>query len=325
MNKERLESLGRLVGDGGQLAMAQKFTRIIESGGLYKDIAPEMKYLHPSGPRGTHQLVQGLPQESPMQPNGFVATTAHPRLLVPKGSLHRLDIQAGEVVLAVQLVRFAPDTLDSGVFSTWGIAMPAQIARSTPKRREEFFYGRLAAAYALSALSVPAPVEASARRITNTTVGIGMQREPLWPTGIVGSISHCAGLAAAVVVPRTRLNGIGIDIERVAGVEACAALQQVALNEIEVAHLRAVSMQCPLEFWLTAAFSAKESFYKGVFRDVGRFFGFEVAQLRAVDLRRKCLRFQLTESLSDHFRLGDAFEVSFERLDSQTVMTHFSW
>ena len=260
-----------------------------------------------------------------MLSNGFAATTAQPWLLVPQGSLHRLEIQAGDVALAMHLVRFAPDTLDSGAFDTWGIAMPAQIARSAPKRREEFFYGRLAAAYALSALSAPATVEASTLPIASTTVGIGMQREPLWPTSIVGSISHCAGLAAAVVAPRTRLNGIGIDIERVAGVEACAALQQVALNEIEVAYLRAVSMRCPLEFWLTAAFSAKESFYKGVFRDVGRFFGFEVAQLRAIDLRRKRLRFQLAESLSDHFRLGDAFEVSFEKLDAQTVMTHFSW
>ncbi|UOF17382.1 cupin domain-containing protein [Lysobacter capsici] len=42
--KERLESLERLAGGGALMAMAQQFSSIIDGGGLYKDIAPQMKY-----------------------------------------------------------------------------------------------------------------------------------------------------------------------------------------------------------------------------------------------------------------------------------------
>ena len=38
-------------------------------------------------------------------------------------------------------------------------------------------------------------------------------RFPLWPAGILGSITHDAELAAATVAPAGRLGGLGIDIE----------------------------------------------------------------------------------------------------------------
>jgi 4'-phosphopantetheinyl transferase EntD len=38
-------------------------------------------------------------------------------------------------------------------------------------------------------------------------------RAPVWPAGIVGSISHDAGFAAAVVSRASELAGVGIDIE----------------------------------------------------------------------------------------------------------------
>lgn len=42
--KERLASLDQLASAAGIVAMAQQFSNIIESGSLYKEIAPEMKY-----------------------------------------------------------------------------------------------------------------------------------------------------------------------------------------------------------------------------------------------------------------------------------------
>ena len=38
-------------------------------------------------------------------------------------------------------------------------------------------------------------------------------RGPIWPTRIVGSITHCSGLAAAAVAWRNAVSGIGIDSE----------------------------------------------------------------------------------------------------------------
>src|SRR6202789_3916707 len=41
----------------------------------------------------------------------------------------------------------------------------------------------------------------------------GSQREPRWPTGIIGSISHCAGYCGAVAARANHLKFIGLEIE----------------------------------------------------------------------------------------------------------------
>lgn len=61
------------------------------------------------------------------------------------------------------------------------------VARAIPRRRREFSAGRRAAHRALAALGCP-PV----------AVPMGPFREPLWPEGYNGSISHDGGLALAL-------------------------------------------------------------------------------------------------------------------------------
>lgn len=41
----------------------------------------------------------------------------------------------------------------------------------------------------------------------------GEQREPLWPEGVAGSISHCKDLAGAVVADKKQIHSVGFDIE----------------------------------------------------------------------------------------------------------------
>ena len=61
------------------------------------------------------------------------------------------------------------------------------MARAVPQRRREFFAGRLAAHRAMEALGhLPEPVP------------MGQDRAPVWPQGLVGSISHGAGACAAM-------------------------------------------------------------------------------------------------------------------------------
>jgi len=56
------------------------------------------------------------------------------------------------------------------------------------KRINEFTHGRYCARTAMSMLDMsPAPI------------GKGANREPLWPTGVIGSITHTSTAAAAVV------------------------------------------------------------------------------------------------------------------------------
>lgn len=49
--------------------------------------------------------------------------------------------------------------------------------------------------------------------VTPTAIVIGDGREPVWPVGIVGSITHCSGYCAAVAAKSSQVLSIGIDAE----------------------------------------------------------------------------------------------------------------
>lgn len=76
--------------------------------------------------------------------------------------------------------------------------------RAVERRVLEFTAGRACARVALAGLG-----------IHDVPVGMGVRREPLWPDGAVGSISHAAGYCIAAVAPREHIEGLGVDIESV--------------------------------------------------------------------------------------------------------------
>src|SRR6185369_16867773 len=78
----------------------------------------------------------------------------------------------------------------------------AVVSQAVERRRREFVTGRACARRALAALGVPpAPLLP------------GPRREPLWPAGVVGSITHCEGYRACAVARDTAIASIGIDAE----------------------------------------------------------------------------------------------------------------
>lgn len=115
------------------------------------------------------------------------------------------------------------------------------VAGATAGRAREFAAGRVAARRALAALG-EAPVAILAE-----------DRRPCWPPGVVGSITHCAGLVAAAVARRDDLRGIGIDAE-----------PAVPLDDdvVEVVSSGAERRALGDALAGTIVFSAKESFYK---------------------------------------------------------------
>lgn len=104
----------------------------------------------------------------------------------------------------------------------------------------------------------------------------GAHREPLWPDGVVGSITHADGLAVAAVAPRDRCVGIGIDLERRERFFP-GLVEQVAFGD-ERRRLEALPA-AELASAAVAVFSAKEVIYKALFPLVGEFFGFEAARV----------------------------------------------
>ncbi len=223
--------------------------------------------------------------------------------------------------LPVTILRFDADAFAPAMFEAAALERPATIARSVPRRQAEFFFGRLAARTAL----------AEAGHAVRP-VGIGPMREPLWPAPVVGSITHAHGpapgraLAAAVVADRARCAGVGIDIEvAVADERAAAALAATAVDADELALLRRAWPELSPRRLLTLAFSAKESFYKGVFDAVREFLGFDAVRVRGLDRAGGRLTLGPTRTLHPAFDPQRRCDVGFDWLEPDVVLTSFAW
>ncbi|MEU6330842.1 4'-phosphopantetheinyl transferase superfamily protein [Streptomyces sp. NPDC047049] len=143
----------------------------------------------------------------------------------------------------------------------------ALVSGAVPKRQKEFGTVRRCARSALSELGIaPAPVLP------------GPQREPLWPAGIVGAMTHCAGYRAAAVARSADVRTVGLDAEPHLPVNDPGVIDLVTLPE-ERAQLRRLAGAQPEVCWDRLVFSAKESVYKAWYPLAHRWLGFEDALL----------------------------------------------
>ena len=157
----------------------------------------------------------------------------------------------------------APDHADSTALHP---AEAACIERAVAKRRQQFTQGRLCARQALAQLG-----------IQNFPLLVGQDRAPVWPSGIVGSISHCEGYCGVAVARCESLSGIGCDVEcmrpldsgvvrRISGPAEIDALAD--LPDLDPQHRAAV------------VFSAKESAYKCYYPLARTFLEFADVEIR---------------------------------------------
>lgn len=122
------------------------------------------------------------------------------------------------------------------------------VARARPKRLNEFAAGRSCARAALAELG-----------IHDAALPAAEDRQPVWPHGFIGSITHTAGFCAAAVASRTDMRALGIDSERVGAPTPdiwptlCRDEELAWLDSLPVGQRAAA---------VTLVFSAKEAFYK---------------------------------------------------------------
>ncbi|MCD9006286.1 4'-phosphopantetheinyl transferase superfamily protein [Luteimonas sp. XNQY3] len=202
-------------------------------------------------------------------------------------------------------------------FAAARMSMPDDVVRSVNKRQAEFFHGRLAARAAMRAMGLPAPHE----------VAMGRSREPVWPEGVVGSISHNARYAVSIAAPRARHSGVGVDVETRIPADALEAVAVAALGPAEMALLApCTSRRWPSDMLMTAVFSAKESFFKAVYPSVGRFIDFTALRWRGwAGERMDVLGFVIDETLSERWRGGVECTVNVARIDASTVVSSCVW
>ena len=136
----------------------------------------------PMYPRQVSRFVVGSPDPPSTAPNGLLASWLPP------------GVVAAEVSFAGPLDALYPSEEQA-------------VARAGEKRRAEFRAGRHCARRVLERLAVVA-----------TPVPQGRGRMPLWPDGIVGSISHSGdlelGYAVAIGARSSEVRALGVDIER---------------------------------------------------------------------------------------------------------------
>ncbi len=136
----------------------------------------------------------------------------------------------------------------------------------SPKRRMDFMLGRMAARGALVGLG-------------HGEVGPvlrGEHREPLWPQGTVGSISHSGGFGVAAVARQEDFSGLGIDIQQVEDRYSDELVARFA-DPDEFDWVRSIpSLRTERAVKL---FSAKESVFKALYPVARVWFAFDAAKL----------------------------------------------
>ncbi|ORA62695.1 4'-phosphopantetheinyl transferase family protein [Mycobacteroides franklinii] len=146
------------------------------------------------------------------------------------------------------------------------VALPEEeplIAKSVAKRRNEFITVRHCARQALSVLGV-----------AEGPILKGDKGQPLWPNGVVGSMTHTEGFRGAVVGRAGEVRSVGIDAEP-HDVLPNGVLKSITLP-VERDELAALPEGT---HWDRLLFCAKETTYKAWFPLTTRWLGFEDAHI----------------------------------------------
>lgn len=136
----------------------------------------------------------------------------------------------------------------------------AAVANAVDARRREYATARACARRALATLGLPA-----------APIGRGAAREPIWPRGMVGSLTHCDGYRAAAVAHDRHFVAIGIDAEPANPLPD--GVHTFVASKAEVGRARQLDRLRTLP-WDRLLFSAKEAAYKAWFPITRRWLDF---------------------------------------------------
>lgn len=176
--------------------------------------------------------------------------------------------QIGMIGQLLPATAISREAFDDSVPVTLYPEEEAALGNPVDKRRREFGTARRCAHEALAELG-----------FAGVAVPAGPRREPCWPAGVVGSITHCAGYRAAVVARSTDLVTVGIDAEPHEPLPP-GVLDSITVPD-ESTWLAARRTTHPQVHWERLLFCAKEAVYKAWYPLARRWLGFEQAYVEA--------------------------------------------
>jgi enterobactin synthetase component D len=166
--------------------------------------------------------------------------------------------------------------------------LPLALRHATCKRQREFFAGRWCAEQALLCLGAG-----------STHVGMAEDRAPIWPDGVVGSITHTGDFAAAAVAWAADIAGLGIDSERIIDPATARDIADICMVDeatlFEAPHGRSFCEFC------TFVFSAKEAVFKCLFPLARKFLEFSDVRITSFDWNREYFAWT---TVSEHVGIG---------------------
>ena len=166
------------------------------------------------------------------------------------------------------------------------------IANAVTKRKNEFATGRWCARKAMAMIGQHAQA-----------ILVGGYREPVWPEGVVGSISHTEGFYCALA--STTFASVGIDVEKFDS-KIDADIWKHIYTDAEFQEFTA-NGNLDHDLARFAIFSAKEAVYKCLFPFVGRFFEFLSVRIRPGLMRNRIVA-ELQEDLGQGFHKSSILE-----------------
>lgn len=214
----------------------------------------------------------------------------------------------GAEQLTITSVKFELAKYSFDLYEQFDINVPKQILKSVAKRQAEFLAGRFCAHQALKRL--------------NADVGevlISENRAPVWPSDVVGSITHCDDLALCCAMPLGSYKRVGIDAEKQISIETIEQVSSVTVTEDERQILKALPIKYNKAF--TVAFSAKESLFKALYSEVNRYFEFLDARVAEVNVAQNSFVLVLTTKLTEQLPAGTEICGHFTFIENDTVVT----
>lgn len=170
------------------------------------------------------------------------------------------------------------------------------------KRVTEFSTGRYCARRTLGPLG-----------LAKHDILIGDNREPLWPNGVTGSISHCDNLVGAVTASTTKVKALGLDIEIIGKVGTEIWNLVFTYNEQEF--LRGSNPQNS-ELYSTIIFSAKECFYKLQFPITRRYIDFKEVE---ISINGEELKLSFVEGFEDIAPILEKVRIKYITYNSNVI------
>ncbi|MYM60271.1 4'-phosphopantetheinyl transferase superfamily protein [Vibrio sp. OCN044] len=210
--------------------------------------------------------------------------------------------------IEVQHTGFDINAYYQSLFDHYQVDFPASLGKAVDKRCAEYLAGRIVARKAIE-------------RINGTTPQIGTHkdRSPIWPQGLIGSITHSDGVVIAAVAEQKHHRLLGIDFEHWMSAQLADELCDQLLDQSE----KQLLLQSDLAFerGVTLIFSLKESFYKALYPHVNTFFGFDEARVRSIDTTNGAFIIELLTSFGKEYQQGWSTEGYF-RVLSDGVLTY---